>query len=97
MEANRLLGLPDDSREYTAVRDILADLGVKSVGLMTNNPRKVRELRTLGVDVDKRIACIVEDPGAIAAAYVQAKREQMGHLASDEENVSMLNEKALNE
>ena len=94
VEANRLLGLPDDSREYTAVRDILMDLGVKSVGLMTNNPRKVRELQSLGIEVDKRIACIVDDPGAIAAAYVQAKREQMGHFASDEEDVDVISENA---
>ena len=41
VEANRMLGLPDDSREYTAVKDILEDINVQSIGLMTNNPRKV--------------------------------------------------------
>jgi GTP cyclohydrolase II len=42
VDANRALGLPDDVREYTAVANILDDLDVRSIRLMTNNPRKVR-------------------------------------------------------
>uniref|UniRef100_A0A7S4FQJ2 GTP cyclohydrolase II n=1 Tax=Eutreptiella gymnastica TaxID=73025 RepID=A0A7S4FQJ2_9EUGL len=90
VEANRMLGLPDDSREYTAVKDILEDINVQSIGLMTNNPRKVKELRSLGISISKRISCIVADPGEIASQYVQTKREQMGHFDSDEEDVDVL-------
>jgi GTP cyclohydrolase II len=59
VDANRALGLPDDCREYSAVRHILADLGVRSVRLMTNNPRKLQELAGLGITVTGRIPCQV--------------------------------------
>jgi GTP cyclohydrolase II len=60
VDANRALGLPDDSREYTSVRNILKELGVKSVRLMTNNPRKISELSDLGVKVNGRMPCQVQ-------------------------------------
>jgi GTP cyclohydrolase II len=60
VDANRALGLPDDSREYTSVRNILAELGVKSVRLMTNNPRKISELTQLGVNVTGRLPCQIQ-------------------------------------
>jgi hypothetical protein len=55
VDANRALGLPDDLREYTSVRNILREMGIKSVRLMTNNPRKTRLLTELGVKVTDRI------------------------------------------
>eukprot|EP00667_Euglena_gracilis_P006453 EG_transcript_6507 len=88
--ANRVLGFPDDSREYTAVKAILDDLDVRSVQLMTNNPRKVRELRSLGVPINKRLSCIVPDPGVLAAKYLSVKEEQMGHLLREEPDVEVL-------
>ncbi|KAL0024065.1 hypothetical protein WJX79_002241 [Trebouxia sp. C0005] len=60
VDANRALGLPDDCREYTSVTNILANLGVKSIQLMTNNPRKIELLRATGVQVADRIPCIVK-------------------------------------
>ena len=57
VDANRALGLPDDCREYSAVAHILSDLGVSSVRLMTNNPRKLSEMAALGVAVTGRIPC----------------------------------------
>ena len=60
VDANRALGLPDDSREYTSVRNILKELNVKSVRLMTNNPRKINELGDLGVKVTGRIPCQIQ-------------------------------------
>ncbi len=60
VDANRALGLPDDSREYTSVRNILKELGVKSVRLMTNNPRKISELAALGVNVSGRLPCQIQ-------------------------------------
>jgi GTP cyclohydrolase II len=60
VDANRALGLPDDLREYTSVRNILRDLGVKSIRLMTNNPRKISVLTELGVKVTDRIPIQIE-------------------------------------
>ncbi len=65
MDANRALGLPDDCREYTSVRNILADLGVASIRLMTNNPRKIGLLTSLGIKISGRIPCQVR-PGWVA-------------------------------
>jgi len=90
VQANRVLGFADDSREYSAVKDILDDLRVRSVRLMTNNPRKVRELRSLGVRVTSRLSCIVSDPGALAAQYLATKEEQMGHNLTEEPDVDVL-------
>eukprot|EP00669_Euglena_mutabilis_P007783 TRINITY_DN2998_c0_g1_i1.p1 TRINITY_DN2998_c0_g1~~TRINITY_DN2998_c0_g1_i1.p1 ORF type:complete len:425 (-),score=75.43 TRINITY_DN2998_c0_g1_i1:333-1580(-) len=90
VQANRVLGFADDSREYSAVKDILDDLRVRSVRLMTNNPRKVRELRSLGVRVTSRLSCIVPDPGVLAAQYLATKEEQMGHNLTEEPDVDVL-------
>eukprot|EP00201_Polytomella_parva_P021961 CAMPEP_0175046434 /NCGR_PEP_ID=MMETSP0052_2-20121109/5032_1 /TAXON_ID=51329 ORGANISM="Polytomella parva, Strain SAG 63-3" /NCGR_SAMPLE_ID=MMETSP0052_2 /ASSEMBLY_ACC=CAM_ASM_000194 /LENGTH=192 /DNA_ID=CAMNT_0016310187 /DNA_START=407 /DNA_END=985 /DNA_ORIENTATION=- len=79
VDANRLLGLPDDSREYTAVRNILAELGIRSVRLMTNNPRKMAALAALGVEVKGRVPCQI-NPGEHSLGYLQAKRNRMSHL-----------------
>jgi GTP cyclohydrolase II len=78
VDANRLLGLPDDARRYDAARDMLAHLGVASVRLMTNNPDKVASLRALGVRVVARIPVIVA-PNPHSARYLEAKRLRMEH------------------
>ncbi|WIA09928.1 hypothetical protein OEZ85_010142 [Tetradesmus obliquus] len=79
VDANRALGLPDDCREYTSVRNILRDLGVRSVQLMTNNPRKLGVLGQLGVAISGRIPCQVQ-AGEHNQGYLSAKRERMDHL-----------------
>jgi len=79
VDANRMLGLPDDCREYTAVKNILEDMGIKSVKLMTNNPRKIRVLSSLGVSVDDRISCIVE-ANEVNKGYLMSKETRMEHL-----------------
>lgn len=79
VDANRLLGLPDESREFGAVKDILADLGVTSVQLLTNNPLKVAALKGLGVKVSQRIPHIVR-ASTTAMNYVVTKGQRMGHL-----------------
>jgi GTP cyclohydrolase II len=78
VDANRLLGLPDDARRYDVARDMLAHLGVASVRLLTNNPAKVRALRRLGVRVVGR-APIVVAPNPHSAGYLEAKRLRMEH------------------
>jgi GTP cyclohydrolase II len=78
VDANRLLGLPDDARRYDVARDILEHLGVSSVRLMTNNPAKVRALSGLGVPVTGRVPVVVP-PNAHSAQYLEAKRLRMEH------------------
>ena len=79
VDANRLLGLPDDARRYDVARDMLERLGVRSVRLMTNNPEKVRALRALGVDVVGTIPVIVP-PNVHSAGYLESKRLRMAHI-----------------
>jgi len=78
VDANRLLGLPDDARRYDAARDMLAHLGIASVRLMTNNPAKVASLRSLGVHVVGRVPVLVP-PNPHSARYLEAKRLRMQH------------------
>jgi GTP cyclohydrolase II len=78
VDANRLLGLPDDARSYDAAADILVQLGVRSVRVMTNNPQKVEALRSLGVEVRSRVPHVV-DAHPLSAEYLRAKRDRMGH------------------
>jgi GTP cyclohydrolase II len=78
VDANRLLGLPDDARRYDVAADMLASFDVKSVRLMTNNPEKVNALGALGVTVTGRLPVIVPaNPHSLG--YLQAKRARMAH------------------
>jgi len=79
VDANRLLGLPDDVRRYDAAANILEDLGIASVRLMTNNPRKVRKLEELGVQIHGRIPILMA-ANEHSAAYLEAKVARMGHM-----------------
>jgi len=78
VDANRLLGLPDDAREYGAAAAMLAFLGVRSVRLLTNNPAKVDGLTGLGVAVNGREPVIVST-NQFSAGYLETKRARMGH------------------
>ncbi|MFO0738553.1 MAG: GTP cyclohydrolase II [Labilithrix sp.] len=78
VDANRLLGLPDDAREYHAAAHMLEHFDVKSVLLMTNNPAKVSGLAALGIKVDGRLPVIV-NPSVHARGYLETKRVRMAH------------------
>jgi len=78
VDANRMLGLPDDARRYDVVLEMLEHLGIQSIRLMTNNPDKVEKLRRLGVPVTARIPVVVE-PNAHSHGYLEAKRLRMAH------------------
>ncbi len=82
VDANRMLGLPDDVRRYDAAAAILADMGVRSVRLMTNNPRKVHQLEALGVRISGRIPVLTRT-NVHSAGYLEAKARRMGHLLPD--------------
>jgi GTP cyclohydrolase II len=85
VDANRLLGLPDDARTYDVARDMLEWLGVNSVRLMTNNPEKVLALRALGVHVAMRVPLVIA-PNPFSSGYLEAKRLRMAHtLPRDDE------------
>jgi len=87
VDANRLLGLPDDARTYGVARDMLGWLGVKSIRLMTNNPEKVLALRELGVDVATRVPLVIAS-NPFSAGYLEAKRLRMAHTLPGDASAS---------
>ena len=78
VDANRLLGLPDDAREYDSAAAMIRHLGVQSVRLMTNNPTKVDGLVELGVEVSGREPVLVST-NPWSASYLETKLQRMGH------------------
>ena len=78
VEANLALGFEADERRYDLAAAILADIGVRSIRLLTNNPLKVAGLRAAGVVVTERIAHWVGE-NQHNAAYLAVKRRKMGH------------------
>jgi 3,4-dihydroxy 2-butanone 4-phosphate synthase/GTP cyclohydrolase II len=82
VEANRRLGFAPDLRHFGIGAQILHDLGVRQLRLLTNNPRKVIGLDGYGLKIVERIP-IQMPPGEHNAAYLQTKREKLGHLLDD--------------
>jgi GTP cyclohydrolase II/3,4-dihydroxy-2-butanone 4-phosphate synthase len=78
LDANLALGLPIDARDYGAASAILADLGIRSVRLLTNNPEKERQLAEHGIAVTERVPLVV-GVGAYNEGYLETKRDRMGH------------------
>jgi 3,4-dihydroxy 2-butanone 4-phosphate synthase / GTP cyclohydrolase II len=78
VDANLELGLPADAREYSNAAHMLTDLGVRSVRMLTNNPKKVRGLRGFGLEVLGRVALpvVVTEHNR---RYLEAKRDRLGH------------------
>ncbi len=79
VEANERLGFAADLRNYGVGAQILSDLGVRRLRLITNNPRKIAGLGGYGLVVEDRVP-LVMDPGDHNAAYLNAKRLKLGHL-----------------
>ncbi len=79
VEANRLLGFPPDMREYGVGAQILHDLGVRRMRLLTNNPKKLAGLKGYGLEIVEQLPLAVE-PNEHNAAYLRAKRDKLGHL-----------------
>ncbi len=78
-EANRLLGFPDDLRQYDVAADMLRLLGVRSVELVTNNPLKIAGLQECGVKVRGRIQ-LPSPSNPHNVGYLRTKRDRTGHL-----------------
>ncbi|MET8896097.1 GTP cyclohydrolase II [Streptomyces albogriseolus] len=78
VEANLALGLPVDARDYAVAAGMLKDLGVRSVRLMSNNPRKREALVRHGVEVDEQVPLLIE-PCESNITYLRTKRERLDH------------------
>lgn len=79
VEANLALGFPEDMRDYGIGAQILADLGVKRIKLLTNNPRKISGLAGYGMEVVERVA-IQMNYNEKNAYYLKTKQAKMGHM-----------------
>jgi 3,4-dihydroxy 2-butanone 4-phosphate synthase/GTP cyclohydrolase II len=82
VDANLDLGLPADARHYGAATQILRDLGVGSVRLLTNNPAKTEGLEAYGITVTERMP-LTPHPNDHNLVYLQTKRDRMGHDLPD--------------
>jgi 3,4-dihydroxy 2-butanone 4-phosphate synthase/GTP cyclohydrolase II len=78
VEANLQLGHPSDARTYDAARDILNDLGVHCVRLLTNNPAKIEAMQKLGFNCLERVSLEIT-PNRSNRHYLETKKEKMGH------------------
>lgn len=79
VEANQQLGFPPDLRHYGVGAQILVDLGIKNMRLMTNNPKKIVGLESYGLHIAERVPIVVPS-NPENELYLQTKQEKMGHL-----------------
>ncbi|MDN5326785.1 MAG: 3,4-dihydroxy 2-butanone 4-phosphate synthase / cyclohydrolase [Moorella sp. (in: firmicutes)] len=79
VEANEALGFPPDLRDYGIGAQILADLGVGQIRLLTNNPKKIAGLEGYGLQVVARVPIEIS-PNKVNRRYLKTKKEKMGHL-----------------
>ena len=79
VEANLKLGFPEDARDYTIGTQILVDLGIRQLRLLTNNPLKVYGLSGYNLEIVERVPIQME-PGPYDTFYLKTKKEKMGHI-----------------
>jgi 3,4-dihydroxy 2-butanone 4-phosphate synthase/GTP cyclohydrolase II len=79
VDANRALGFEDDQREYYVGAQILKDLGVQTMRLLTNNPDKVYGLSDFGIEILERVPIIIA-PNPHDVIYLKTKAARMGHV-----------------
>ena len=81
VEANEKLGFAPDARDYGVGAQILADLGLKRIRLLTNNPKKRVGLTAYGIQIVEQIPIEIA-PNAVNRRYLETKRTKLGHLLS---------------
>ena len=86
VDANVALGLPVDSRDYGMGAQILADLGLSTIRVLTNNPKKIVGLEGYGLTVTAQLP-IVAEPNRVNAEYLRTKVERMGHTITHQGRV----------
>ena len=79
VEANEKLGFAADARDYDFSAQILKKLGAKKIRLLSNNPEKVRQLQTSGIQVVERVPCQPRI-SRVSRGYLKTKKRKMGHL-----------------
>ena len=79
MEANERLGLPVDRRDYGVGAQILLDLRVRRMRLLTNNPQKYIALAGYGLEIVERVSIEIP-PTKISRKYLEAKKKKLGHI-----------------
>jgi GTP cyclohydrolase II len=84
VEANEKLGFGADMRDYSMLKDMFEHIGIKSVKLMTNNPRKIRALEEIGIKIDERRP---HETGRNPhnTKYLETKKGKLGHILGEEE------------
>jgi GTP cyclohydrolase II len=82
VEANKALGFEGDERDYRIAAHMLMALEVKSINLLTNNPKKVKDLKRHGINVVGRIPILIE-PNVYNERYLKTKMKKLGHTLDD--------------
>jgi len=82
VQANEKLGFKADARDYTVGVQILADLGIRRMRLMTNNPKKIEGLEKYGIKIVERVPLVIK-PTTTNKKYLEAKKEKLGHDLED--------------
>jgi 3,4-dihydroxy 2-butanone 4-phosphate synthase / GTP cyclohydrolase II len=82
VEANEKLGFKADARDYTVGVQILKDLGIKKIRLLTNNPKKIEGLEKYGIEIVERMPLIIK-PTTTNKKYLEAKKNKLGHKLED--------------
>ena len=79
VEANHQLGFKDDERTYENIAGMVKYLAIKKLDLMTNNPKKIKALKDMGIEVNQRIP-LFSDTNKYNEKYISTKKSKLGHL-----------------